>query len=266
MAWIQTGSTICFKPYSLDEALSGLAAAGFENVEIGAVKGFLEHLDPDDLGPRAIAETRAALGASGLRVVSMSGHAPLHLQEGYDRLRRVLHAGAELGIVALNTFTGDAESDEERAAFIANVRKVADEARELGVVLCIETDSNLMPTGKAGVDLLAEIGHDWIRINYDPGNVVYYAGASPEEDIKHVLGLVGHVHLKDKRGGKGVLDFPPLGEGELDIPAMLGELRDAGFSGPVSMEVEFTNYEWPDWKGCVEAARRGKAYWDGLSV
>ena len=33
MSWVQTGSTICFKPYSLEEALHGLSAAGFENVD-----------------------------------------------------------------------------------------------------------------------------------------------------------------------------------------------------------------------------------------
>src|SRR6478672_4973590 len=233
MAWIQTGSTICFKPYSLDEALAGLAAAGFENVEIGAVKDFLEHLDPDDLGPATIASTRSLLEVHGLRVVSMSGHAPLHLELGRDRLRRVLHAGAELGILVLNTFTGDAETEDQRTTFFENVRVIADEAKELGITLCIETDSNLMPTAEAGVQLLAEIGH---------------------------------MHLKDKRGGKGVLDFPPLGEGDLDIPSMLGDLRSSGFSGPVSMEIEFTNYEWPYWAQCVEAARRGKAYWDSLAV
>ena len=43
---------------ALEEALRGLSAAGFENVEIGAVKGFLEHLDPDDLTPRTIDATR----------------------------------------------------------------------------------------------------------------------------------------------------------------------------------------------------------------
>ena len=266
MAWIQTGSTICFKPYSLDEALTGLAAAGFENVEIGAVKDFLEHLDPDELGPATIAATRELLETHGLRVVSMSGHAPLHLKLGHDRLRRVLHAGAELGILVLNTFTGDAETEAERTAFFENVRAIADEAQELGVVLCIETDSNLMPTAEAGVRLLAEIGHDWIRINYDPGNVVYYTGAIPEQDIQYALPRLGHVHLKDQRGGKGVLDFPPLGEGELDIPGMLDELRESRFSGPVSMEIEFANYEYPHWQACVEAARRGKAYWDSLAV
>ncbi len=265
MAWIQTGSTICFKPHSLEEALRGLAEAGFENVEIGAVKGFLEHLDPDDLSPRVLGETRAALERHGLRVVSMSGHAQLHTDEGRDRLRRVLHAGKELGILVLNTFTGDAETPEERAAFVENARALADEAQDAGVRLCIETDSNLMPTAEVGLEILEEIGREWIQINYDPGNVVYYAGAKAEEDIEHALRRLGHVHLKDKRGGTGVFDFPPLGEGDLDIPALLRSLRSVDFSGPVSMEIEFDG-TWPDWEACLDATRRGKVYWDSLAV
>lgn len=264
MAWIQTGSSICFKPYSLEEALRGLAEAGFVNVEIGAVKGFLEHLDPDNLGPAEVAGCRALLDRHGLRVVSMSGHAQLHTGEGLGRLRRVLAAGKELGILVLNTFTGDAETPDERAAFVENARRIADEAQSAGVRLCVETDSNLMPTARLGLALLDEIGRDWIQINYDPGNVVYYEGVSPEVDIRYGLGRIGHVHLKDKRGGKGVLDFPPLGEGDLDIAGMLRDLKASGFSGPVSMEIEFLNYEYPAWAECVEAARRGKAYWDGL--
>src|SRR5437868_6422971 len=177
MTWIETGSTICCKPYTLEEALRGLAEAGFENVEIGAVKGFLEHLDPD---APDVDEARRLLERHGLRCVSMSGHAPLHEELGRRRLSNVLRAGGELGISVLNTFTGDAETEAERRAFIDGARALADEARAAGVRLCIETDSNLMPTGGAGTLLLDEIGHDGIRINYDPGNVVYYTGARPE--------------------------------------------------------------------------------------
>jgi sugar phosphate isomerase/epimerase len=266
MSWVQTGSTICFKPYTLEEALRGLAEAGFANVEIGAVKGFLEHLDPDRLGPAEIDSTRSLLEGHGLTCVSMSGHAPLHLEEGRRRLGNVLRAGRELGILVLNTFTGDAETLEEIEAFKAGARSLADAAEAAGIRLCLETDSNLLPTAEAGVQLLDEIGHPWIEINYDPGNVVYYVGASPEEDIEHGLGRYGHVHLKDKRGGQGVLDFPPLGEGELDLAGMLRALAGSGFSGPVSMEIEFVDYEYPGWEECVEAARRGKAYWDSLSL
>jgi L-ribulose-5-phosphate 3-epimerase len=263
VAWIQTGSTIIFKPYPLAEALRGLAEAGFVNVEIGAVKEFLEHLDPDDPD---VDGCRALLAEHGLTCVSMSGHAPLHQEVGVRRLRNVLAAGQELGIKVLNTFTGDAEGPEEVAAFKANARGLADEAESLGIRLCIETDSNLLPTAAVGMKLLGEIGHPWIGINYDPGNVVYYTGAKPEEDIRLALPRLGHFHLKDKRGGEGVLDFPAPGEGDLDLEGMLRDVAGSGFSGPVSMEIEFVNYEWPSWEECVEAAKRGKAYWDGLGL
>jgi sugar phosphate isomerase/epimerase len=263
VSWIQTGSSIIFLPYSLEEALRGLARAGFQNVEIGAVKGFLEHLDPDDPD---VDGCRRLLEEHGLTCVSMSGHAQLHTDEGARRLANVLRAGRELGIKVLNTFTGDAETPEEIETFKQNVRAIADEAQEAGIRLCIETDSNLLPTAEIGGPILEEIGHDWVQFNYDPGNIRYYTGAVPEEDIEYALPRLGHFHLKDQRGGKGVADFPPLGEGEIDIPRILGRLRDTGFSGPVSMEIEFTNYEWPDWEGCVEAAVRSKAYWDGLGI
>ena len=266
MSWIETGSTICFKPYTLEEALHGLSEAGFENVEIGAVKGFLEHLDPDRLGPAEIDETRRLLDRFGQRCVSLSGHASLHLDEGMRRLRNVLAAAKALDALVLNTFTGDAETPDEIEQFKANARVLADEAQAAGIRLCIETDSNLLPTAEIGMRLLDEIGHDWIQINYDPGNVVYYVGARPEEDIRNGLGRYGHVHLKDQRGGKGVLDFPVLGEGEIDLASILRDLAGSGFSGPVSMEIEFTDYEYPPWEECVEAARRGKAYWDSLDV
>ena len=32
------------------------------------------------------------------------------------------------------------------------------------------------------------------------------------------------------------------------------------------MEIEFVDYEYTPWRDCVEAARRGKAYWDSLEV
>jgi sugar phosphate isomerase/epimerase len=265
MTWVQTGSTIIFKPYSLEDALRGLAEAGFENVEIGAVKGFLEHLDPDRLGEAEVDGCRRLLDRYGLTVVSMSGHAQLHTEEGRQRLGHVLRAGQKLGISVLNTFTGDASTAVEVAAFRESVRALADEAEAAGIRLCIETDSNMLPTAEIGIRILEEIGHPAIRFNYDPGNVVYYTGAVPEMDIGFALPRLGHVHLKDQRGGKGVADFPPLGEGDVDIPSIVASLRSIDFSGPVSMEIEFANYEWPSWDECVGAAKRGKAYWDGLT-
>jgi L-ribulose-5-phosphate 3-epimerase len=169
-----------------------------------------------------------------------------------------------MGISVLNTFTGDAETEEQIDAFVRNVNAVAEEAEAAGIRLCIETDSNLLPTAKVGIDILERIDNPWVGINYDPGNVIYYTEAVPEEDIELALPYLGHVHLKDKRGGKGVADFPPLGDGDIDIPRILRTLDAAGYAGPVSMEIEFTDYQWPPYEECIAEARRAKAYWDGI--
>jgi sugar phosphate isomerase/epimerase len=127
------------------------------------------------------------------------------VEDGVRRLRNVLQAGRELRVLVVNTYTGDAETPEQRAAFVEQIRAISDEAEEAGIRLCLETDSNMLPTAAIGAKVLDEIGHPWLQMNYDPGNVVYFASERPEEDVRHALGRLGHVHLKDKRGGKGVL-------------------------------------------------------------
>ena len=66
------------------------------------------------------------------------------------RLRNVLAAAKALDALVLNTFTGDAETPEEIEQFKANARALADEAQAAGIRLCIETDSNLLPTADIG--------------------------------------------------------------------------------------------------------------------
>ena len=71
-AWTQTGLSINFLPYTL-----GLSDASFENVEIGAVKDFLEHLNPDNLGTAEISNYQRLLDYHGLTYGSMYEHAHL---------------------------------------------------------------------------------------------------------------------------------------------------------------------------------------------
>jgi sugar phosphate isomerase/epimerase len=254
---------MCFKPFTLDEALSGLAEVGFACVEICAVKGQVEHVDPDGLDVVEIRAIRRALDRYGLRVVSFSGHS-LETELGRERLLRVVRAAAELGAGVVNTYTGEAETPERRAAFFANVQTVADEADRRGVILCLETASNMLPSAEIGRAILRKLDHQAVRLNYDPANVVFYTDdVVPQRDVLNALDLLGHVHLKDKRGGKGVWDFPPVGEGELDLAAILAPIYASGFSGPISMEIEFGGI-WPGREACVDATRRGKAGWDRL--
>lgn len=251
------GSTIVFAPYSIDQALEGLAKAGYRACEIGAVKGWFEHIDPDTISDAEIARISTKLADLGITPVSMSGHAQLQTEEGAARFARALEIASTLGMEIVNTYTGDAATDAEREAYFANVADLCDKAAELGLKIGMETDSNMLPTAEAGVAILDRIDRpDVLGFNYDPGNVIYYTGANPMTDLSFALPRLVHFHLKDKIGGKGVFHFPPTGDGEIDIRGLLAILDKADYTGPISAEVEFDDKGWPDYEGCLAGAKR----------
>lgn len=261
------GSTIVFAPYSIDQALEGLAEAGYRACEIGAVKGWFEHIDPDTVSDAEIARIGRKLADLGLKPVSLSGHAQLQTPEGAARFARAIDIAAALGMEVVNTYTGDATTDEEREAYFANVAGLCDRAASHGLKIGMETDSNMLPTAEIGVGILERIDRpDVLGFNYDPGNVVYYTGADPMTDIRFALPSMVHFHFKDKIGGKGVFNFPPPGDGELDMAGLPSILDEAGYTGPISAEVEFDDKGWPDYDACRAAAQRSVENLRGMGL
>lgn len=261
------GSTIVFAPFTIDQALEGLAAAGYRACEIGAVKGWFEHIDPDTVSDAEIARIGRKLNDLGLTPVSLSGHAQLQTEEGAARFGRAIDIAAALGMRIVNTYTGDARTDEEREAYFANVAELCDRAARHGLKIGMETDSNMLPTAESGVAILDRIDRpDVLGFNYDPGNVVYYAGADPLTDVRFALPRLVHFHFKDKVGGKGVFNFPPPGDGKLDMRGLLAILDEAGYTGPLSAEVEFDERGWPDYDACRAAAKRSVENLRGMGL
>jgi sugar phosphate isomerase/epimerase len=53
-----------------------------------------------------------------------------------------------------------------------------------------------------------------------------------------------------------VFNFPPPGDGEIDMRKLLQLCAEAGYQGPISAEVEFDDKGWPDYDACRAAAKR----------
>jgi L-ribulose-5-phosphate 3-epimerase len=243
-------STNSYHTYSLEEALAGLAAAGFKSVELTSVPGWTEHVRRD-AEVEEIAYVKQLLAQNGLEAVSFSGHSDLVSEAGMAEFRKALKIANKLGIRYVTTSTGghDASSagslEEQRNKFMANIRPLADEAAALGIDICLETHGGLLATGVIAKQLVQDIGKPNIGINYDPGNVIFYGGVQPEDDIKGSADTVSHMHVKDQIGGKGVWHFPATGTGEVNFDTIFDELAKAGFNGICSVEVEFQGEPWP---------------------
>lgn len=242
--------TNSYHSYSLEESLAGIAGAGFKSVELAAVRGWTEHvsLDADEA---EINRVKGLVSDHGLEVVSLSGHSDLATDEGVAQFRKAMRLASAFGISIINTGTGGelhpGEEDVEalRKAFLERASGVADDAARHGLTVCLEIHGHILPSGRAGAQLIQDIGRDNVLLNYDPGNAILYGGVDAHEDIDAALPHTGHIHIKDKIGGAGVWNFPAVGTGEIDWNRIFDSINKSSYQGPLSVEIEFQGEPWP---------------------
>jgi len=88
-------------------------------------------------------------------------------------------------------------------------------------------------------------------------------GSDPVQVVKDFLPLVQHMHLKDYAGGPNYLGYCPLGQGKVDIPAILGMMEGRKTAGLVMVELDSPP---PQPVPAVETARIAKAYLEKQGV
>ena len=257
------GHTNTYHTYGFEEALEGIAAAGYRYVELSAVPGWTEHVDLST----PPSEVRGVLERHGLEAVSLSGHSDLTTREGLDHGIAAVHWAAEYGLPIVNTAVGGHQSaDENEAAFLGNIAELADAAESAGVVVALEIHGDIMASSDVTIPLIEKIGRDSIKVNYDTANVEFYSGDRAVDDLPKITSQLAHVHLKDTAGGKGNWDFPAVGDGTVDFRRVLEILHEAGYSGPYSVEIEFKGEPWPSLEDVNAAMRRSYQHLTSLGL
>ena len=256
------GHTNSYHTYSLDDALEGIAAAGFSCVELTAVPGWTEHVTLNGKN-----ELRGKLAALGLEPVSLSAHSDLTTMEGVEHGIRAIEWAADYGLKIVNSaIGGHASQEENEEAFMVNVNALADAADAAGVVVALEIHGDIMASGALTAPLMEKIGRGSIKVNYDTGNCEFYGGVKAVDDVASIASQLEHVHLKDTTGGKGVWNFPAIGSGSVDFGAVLAILSEQGYAGPYSVELEFEGEPWPPLADVNEAMRLSYEHLSSLGL
>jgi len=82
---------------------------------------------------------------------------------------------------------------------------------------------------------LKQVNRPNFKIWYDAGNIIYYTGKDPIEELKPIAQHVTGFCAKDCSGKKGdvMIEF---GTGKVDFHGVYSELKKAGFNGPSVVE------------------------------
>lgn len=245
---IQLGAmTLPFRGHSYARALEGVAAAGFRFVCLGLPHDGRAVPHPDDEGAtfaRAVEQARAY----GLDPVVYFCLASAHAESGEAAWNAAVDQAAAVGIRCLLSmgthsylpdFSGkrphaDQATDEARWAEV--MRRVCVRAANAGVSIVVKPHTGNTATAVECRATLETVNHPALSICYDAGNVHFYEGVDPTADLPLIADRVRALCLKDHRGARFEVNFPPPGEGCIDHPTLFGILAAAGFAGPMLIE------------------------------
>jgi len=224
--------------YGLSDALRGIANSGFKYIELCSIPGMMDHVffDADD-----IKKCGKLCKEYGIKILGIGAHERLMKEDAVKNFKKCIDLAGDLEVGYITTGTGNVESEEDRIKFYREISLLGEYAAKRNISICLEIHGDWLNNGKVATDVVKDINMGNIKINYDTANVIFYGNTRPEKDIKNALGNLGYVHLKDKRGGYKVWDFPALGEGEIDFKVIFEALQE--YKGPMCVEIELDGKE-----------------------
>jgi sugar phosphate isomerase/epimerase len=233
---IQLGvNTVLFKAFSFREAARAVRLAGYDGVEVSAIQGMCEHLDPVNWKAQKSLILEAA-EEFGLKLLSAE---VASLDRA--RLEHAFEAAQALGIPIVNVGPGGKTGDEATLReSIATLKSLSQLAAGYGVTLCCKAHVGAaIHNTETTLRAMAEIPGPGFGIDMDPSHV-YRAGEDPEGALPPVLSRTKHVHIRDCKGrgpGPGEPALQACGRGDIDLFGYFKAMTDGGYDGPVCLEV-----------------------------
>jgi sugar phosphate isomerase/epimerase len=218
---------------------------GFDTIDVFA--------DPLDMGIKERRSIKDTCGEVGLPVISVCCVAlgiadfnpsvqRFHVTRGEAYLDFVYELEARNMVLVLGEYIWQQEVIRPEAQWqfaVDNVRALGEYAGKLGVEIAIELEPfklSLVNSLDKMVQFLKDVDHPAVRANLDISHLAL--SNSPPESVPNLAGRIAHVHFSDC-DGKVHGDLPP-GRGTVNFIPYLQQLKNLGFDGTISIELEYS--------------------------
>jgi len=229
----------------LEEGIRKTKEIGFDSYDI-----FEDPLDIDDATRQKIKDTCEDAGLPIRSVVCVAfglvDFNPSVERFTMDRVRAYIDQGEFFGarnvLLVIGEYFWDGEVFPNEAIWdmaVERVRTLGEYAGSKGLEVVIELEPFSQALVK-DVDELArfirEVDYPAVKANADISHL--HLSHASFEDVKKLEGMIGHIHLSDC-DGEVHGDLPP-GRGVTPIKEYLEAIADTGYSGTVSLELEYS--------------------------
>ena len=230
--------TLPYSSFPLRRALTGIQSAGFRYVAWGTTHqetagGERVPVMPTDASPDKAKELAKVCRDLGLEPLMIFSTVYPEAADGLEVLTNRIKQASAAKIPQVLTFGHT--SGGKRDIWIERFKQLGPIARDHGVMLVVKQHGGSTGTGKACAEIVREVDHSNVKVNYDAGNVMDYLDVDPIPDINECASDVYSFCIKDHRNWPVDQDCGP-GFGEIDHYRLLHPVAFTGRSMPLCFE------------------------------
>jgi sugar phosphate isomerase/epimerase len=220
--------------WTFEETLKAIKSAGY------GTTGLLTRTKQDpfisaDAAPEYLEALKRTIAASGVTATmgALASRHDIPIEETVKSLHKQIDNAASLGLKSVMTFGID--KPEQFEHYFMAMADAAAYAQEKNVQLVMKPHGGSSGASEEIVAAMKKVGHPNFKIWYDAGNIIYYTGKDPIEELKPIVQYVTGFCAKDCAQPKGDVMIQ-FGTGKVDFKGVFEVLKGAGFQGPVMVE------------------------------
>lgn len=220
--------------WSFDDTLAAVKAAGYPTI------GLLTRTKDapfiaSDATPEYLAGLKRGLAASGLaaNMGALRSRHDVPVDETVAGLQKEIDNAAFLGLRYVMTFGVDEPAQYDN--YFQSMARAAAYAAEKKVQVVMKPHGGSSGASEEILLALKKVGHPNFKLWYDAGNIVYYTGKDPIEELKPIAPHVTGFCAKDCAAPKSEVMIQ-FGDGKVDFAGVFRVLKSAGFDGPLMVE------------------------------
>ena len=238
-------STILYGGFRLEQALEGIAKAGYKAIELCARPGMAPHLE---IGKTAsyYEEIKAQVASHGLAIESVAGTGGIGMDSpAFDA---VIEAAQQVGAPAIAEGAGGKSDDEESFKQVVELVNVtAVRTSQAGIKLSLKPHvNNAVYSTETALRFMREVDREWVGINFDASHIWRTAAAEdPVGSLQQLRDYIAMLRIRDNResreGPIGPVETQIPGKGSIDLPALVAVMNTIDHVPYVTLEIVGTH-------------------------
>lgn len=233
-----TGITWGFKPEDAPGAIHDVASLGYAGYET-----FGEYLDAWELK----GGLKPVLDSAGLPLIS--AYCNVNLTDPTKRAdetakivrwaKLIQKCGGVTAVVGPNGVKRSSyDFQASKADIITALNEMSKAVTDVGITAALHQHTGTCIESRDEVyAILDAVDTKVVKFGPDVGQLAK-GGSDPVKVVKDFLPLIRHVHLKDWNGGPHWAEYCPLGQGKVEVPAVLGLLEKSADMKIVMVELD----------------------------